>query len=91
METTKYTKIKNMGINTLSAEEPWTVITLSSIYGNELQHNIFDYTSLFLKFHNKKGSVYWAVETFGGALSPMPMSITWPASKTYVMSLEGSC
>ena len=47
MEKTKYTKIKNMGINTLSAEEPWTVITLSSIYGNELQHNIFDYTSLF--------------------------------------------
>ena len=52
----------------LLAEEPWTVITLSSIYGNKLQYYIFEYTFFF--FGTKRGRFGGAAEAFVGALSP---------------------
>ena len=50
---------------TLLAEEPWTLITLSSIYGNKLQYNIFEYTFFFF-FRMNRGQFGGAAEAFGG-------------------------
>ena len=50
----------------LLAEEPWTVINLSSIYGNKLQFYIFEYTF----FRNEKGRFVGAAKAFGPCLEP---------------------
>ena len=54
----------------LLAEEPWTVITLISIYGNKLQYYIFEYIYIYFFFGMKRGQIGVAAEAFGGALSP---------------------
>ena len=51
----------------LLAEEPWTVITLSSIYGNKLQYNIFEYTFFS---RNEAGSVWWGSRSIWGGIAP---------------------
>ena len=53
----------------LWAEEPWPVITLSSIYGNKLQYYIFEYSFFF---GMKWGWFDGAAEAFGGHCPPCP-------------------
>ena len=50
----------------LLAEELRTVITLSSIYGNNVQHNILENT-FFYYFWNEAGSLWWGSLNIWGA------------------------
>ena len=59
----------------LLAEEPWTVITLSSIYGNTLQYCIFEYTFFFGMTQGRFGG---AAEAFEGAA---PAALCYTATR----------